>query len=778
MSVPAGFIPNRDPQLFYPLRSYVRVPSATVAAEYLAALTAPGDLVLDPFASTATVARVAQKMGRRVIAVESNPLWSWLARTMAALPSAAELNAALARLGDALKDDVPLRTHINRLYTTVCAGCREPTPADYFIHARDAGPIRRHYTCAHCGETRDDSATEDDLKRAAAFDAHGLAYHFAFQRVVPAENLHADRVRKILDVYTPRNLDALVTLTVKIDALFRQPRERDILLLLLLHLLDRGTSFYPAPDAPPQLTVHKQFVEFNLWREMEAAAHALGEHAPEPIGDLATSTADVLADQEPRAFIGRGSAKALARAVPEQCAALVLSAPPTRKLAVWALSYFWGAWILGRAAVESLIASLDAHKGDPGWERRWYFDSLTGSVDALAKLLRRDAYAVFAFDETWHEVIETLLLAAAGARLELETFLFQPRLGDFPRREFDSIAGDYRVVFSRRQPAPLKILAEPQLAEKIRTAALAAGREVLTRRGEPLAYSWVHHAAYTRAFAEGYLAQVMKANTKLAPNRFVFYAVREGLSEGYAHDLDHYETPERFIWLRSTTPRDAPLIDRVDDAVREILAAHRSIACEELQTVIYRQFHGDLTPEAGLVELCAAAYAEEHDGAWHYTAGDRGIFDPAGDRGIFDREEDAETEKAHALDVLARLGERMEYRIARSAATFDLIWEWDGEISHGFLWRDRARFDDLLPLQIAPARGYLVVPETRVDLLRERVHRLPLRADAFREAGWDFVRVPFAEQLLQAEKIERHDIQLITGLVPPAAGERTQLELF
>ena len=769
MNVPACFIPDRDSPTFYPLRSYLRQPSASVAAEYIAALTAPGDLILDPYACTPTIAHAAQKMGRRVIAVESNPLWSWLARTMATPPSISEINAALARLGDALKDDVPLRTHVNRMYTTVCGACRQPTPADYFIHARDAGPIRRHYTCANCGETRDDSATEDDLKRAAAFDARGLAYHFAFQRVVPEENLHAERLRKILDVYTPRNLDALVTLTVKIDALFRQPRERDILLLLLLHLLDRGTSFYPSPDATAQLTVHKQFIEFNLWREMEAAAHALGEHAPEAMGELVSSTSDVLDDQEPRAFISRGSAKALARAIPEECAALILTAPPTRRLAVWALSYFWGAWILGRTAVDSLIPSLDAHKSDPLWERRWYFDSLVASMDALAKLLRHDAYAVFVFDETWHEVIETLLLAAAGARLELETFLFQPRLGDFPRREFDSIAGDYRIVFSRRQPAPLKILAEPQLAEKIRTAALAAGREVLTRRGEPLAYSWVHHAAYTRAYAEGYLAQAMTANTKVPPGRFVSYAVREGLSEGYAHDLDHYETPERFMWLRSTTPREAPLIDRVDDAVREILTAHRSIACDELQGLIYRQFQGDLTPEAGLIELCAAAYADEEDDVWHY---------PAGERGIFDREEEMDAEKSRALDLLARLGERLEYRIVRDAASFDLIWEWDGEISHGFLWRDRARFDDLLPLQISPTRGYLVVPEARVALLRERVHRLPLRADAFREAGWDFVRVPFAEKLLQQEKIERHDLLLITGLVPPAAGERTQLELF
>ena len=183
MNAPDYFIPNRDPRSFYPLRDYLRGVPASVAEKYIDALTAPGDLVIDPFACAPTVARVAQTMGRRAIAVESNPLWAWLARALATLPPAQEIDAALARLGDTIKDDTPLRVHISQLYTTTCAACRKPTPVDYFVHARNAGPIHRHYTCAHCGETRDDPATEDDLQRAASFDAHAMHYHLAFERV-------------------------------------------------------------------------------------------------------------------------------------------------------------------------------------------------------------------------------------------------------------------------------------------------------------------------------------------------------------------------------------------------------------------------------------------------------------------------------------------------------------------------------------------------------------------------------------------------------------------
>lgn len=136
MNAPNYLVPDRDPRTSYPLHSYLRGVPASVAEKYIDALTAPGDLVVDPFACTPTTARVAQRMGRRAIAVESNPLWAWLARTMATRPTVQEIDAALARLGDTIKDDVPLRVHITQLYVTTCAACHKQTPADYFVQDR------------------------------------------------------------------------------------------------------------------------------------------------------------------------------------------------------------------------------------------------------------------------------------------------------------------------------------------------------------------------------------------------------------------------------------------------------------------------------------------------------------------------------------------------------------------------------------------------------------------------------------------------------------------
>jgi hypothetical protein len=760
MAAPDYFIPNRDARIFYPLRDLLRAPPLSVAHAYIEALTAPGDLVIDPFGTTPNIARAALALNRRAIVIQSNPLWAWLARTLATLPPPAEITAALTRLGDLPKDDVSLRAHINQLYATPCANCHQLTPADYFVRTREGGVLARHYTCVHCHTTRDDPATEDDLKRAQAIAPRGIHYHFAFARVVPEGGLHAARIHKMLDVYTPRNLAALATITQKIQARFAA-RERDLLWLLVLHLLERGTMFFATPTAEPQLTRPATFIEFNLWSELERAARALAEEATGAL-DLADSPRAVV-NADASVYIGSGNAKTLARDVPRASATLVLTAPPSRRVTLHALTYLWGAWILGRAAVAGLTPFLDPRK-DLAWEWRWYTDSLDEALKTIAYTLRAQSRAVFVFTEAWHPVIEALMLAAARARLHLDTFVFQPRLGDLPRGEFEDIRGEYRLAFTLASEERRRPMDANTLEQQMRAVAFSAASDILARRGEALAFSWVHHAALTRLAREGWLANVFTAPLKTSPRQFVRRALFAGLQDGYAHDFDHHASAEQFVWLRRSNVLDAPLIERVEEAVRaELTRGTRSH--EALCDVIYRQFPGDLTPEAGLVELCAEAYAHTP----------------------------TTEERARVLDALAQLGTRLGYTVTRdfrlAIATsienqkspienFDVVWQSEGTLVYAFVWRARARFIDLAHIHIVPTRGCLLVPDNWVALVREKTRRLPHLTDAFYEAGWNFVRVAAIEQLLARETLERDDVITIIGLEPPILQRGAQLGLF
>jgi len=426
----------------------------------------------------------------------------------------------------------------------------------------------------------------------------------------------------------------------------------------------------------------------------------------------------------------------------------------------------WGAWILGRDTVKSLIPFLDTQK-NVEWERRWYFDMLVQAFIAIGKMLKPNGHVVFVFDASWHQIIEMLLLAAAGTGFSLDTFLFQPRLGDFSHSEFDDIHGEYRTIFSKSfNPVGVKPL--NQIEKEIQQAALEAASEILARRGEPLAFSWVHHAAYVRAMREGLFAEIVKAKPKAPLGRIVHEAVKAGLSEGYARDFDHSASSDQFVWLRRSRELATPLIDRVDEAVREFIAQRNQVFSKNLvsetEDAIYRQFADDLTPEAGLIELCASA--AKSDAA----------------------------EKTRALEMLAKLGERLGFQVSgfkfqgsefstthyplSTIHSFDLAWLSDGELAHGFIWRDHATFADLAQVHIAPAQGYLVIPESAVELLKVKTKRLPPLVESFTEAGWRFARVPFIEKLSRQETVERNDLIFITGLEPPSLELGAQLELF
>ncbi len=752
------FIPNRDaaPE-FHPLRGLLPLLPASVAAEYIAAYSAPGDLILDPFATAPTVARVAQKMERRAIAIESHPLWSWILRALATPPPASAIDSVLTRWGDALKDDAPLRAHIDHLYATVCANCQRATPADYFVRTRGGAVVRRQYTCAHCGVTRAETATEQDAQRAAQFDARGFHFHFAFERVAPAETQPAERIRKILALYSPRALYALVSLTQKSSVIFNEPRERAVVGLLLLYLLNRGTSFYtdPAPDAPARIATHAEYLEFNLWRELERAARELCQ--VEPIVEPAETAEVVKRTALPRAFVGRGNARALARELGVELeaeqVALVLTQPPVSRVPIWALSYFLGAWVFGRAAMPKLVPYLDPEK-DAAWERKWYIETLAREMGALARLVRVDARVVWAFDAARHIVADSVLLSAAGAPLELESFVFQPRAGDFPKREFEDVAGAYRVTFIRRVHAPQLTLSEPELAAQIRAAALAGAQAQLARRSEALAYSWLHHAAYTHVARAGLLQQAAHAKLSALPHVFVATAIREGLREGYAREFDHHESADTFLWRLSAGETETSLSERVEQTVREKLQSAPALAHVELEDALYRQYPAELTPETGLVALCARAYADERAGIWYWRG-------------------DAEAERTRVMHVLVELGARLGFETARDRAPFEIAWkDAAGEIAHGFAWG--ARFADLARVHVAPARGYLLVTDYHVPLLLEKTKRLPHRAERFYEAGWDFARVESIEKLTAIENITREDLIGLAGLTRAAS----QLELL
>lgn len=795
-----AFVPGRDSR-FYLLAKHRQPLAENVAAHWIEAFTTPNDLIIDPFVASDAVVRAALERGRRILAADSNPLVAWATRVQATLPPARDIHAALARLGDTRKEGESLQAFLNKLYASQCALCGGAVIVDYFVWRRDGGQIllaEKSYTCAACGSRRDD-ATASDRGRAQE-GPRGLSYHLLLQRLLANDAVNTTHVKRLLELYTPRNLNALAAVTQKLDADFRDDAAHNLLAALLLHALDVGTCLYPSPDAMPTREVHAEFVETNIWSALAQAAQGLSEHGTGL--RLAASAAQVVNSTAPTAFIGQGGARYLVEQAPENGAALILSSPARLDPRFWELSFLWTRWLLGRQAAAPLEPLLE----DKRQRWSWYGDALTKSFGDAAKLVREGGALVIAFPAGSHAMIEALMLAAAPT-FALTDFAFRPARGANSSTEWGALRGDYQAVWERRDtptvPAP-----NAAIATKIRAGSLAAARGILDARGEPLAYSWLHHAALGELARAGVLAETIRANYREGDNAFqvLRHRMEEGFKEGYIQEIDHWEQGGRVLWLkreggrmedeRRTTnggqqttddrrqstdggresKRTIDMAWRVQEVVRELLETHRTIGADALDEAVLARLGGLLTPEIELVELCAAAYADLAGGVWI-----RRTVDPT-----------SELATAHALTK--ELGERLGFRVTAPEGQYDRVWRVEKVIpasasgamreeriyedAYALLFRTHIDLNELLTIRAAPLRGLVVLAESQVALTRERMRRDPRWEKKLERAGWEFLRVPLIKKLLAQEFIALPEFQLALGLEPPLEGGGEQMQLL
>jgi hypothetical protein len=775
------FIPPRDAR-FYLLQAHRQPLPENIAAHFIEAFTGPGDLIVDPFVGSDAIVRAALERGRRILTADSNPLVAWATRLQATLPGAREISGALGRLADTRKEGEPLRAALEKLYASQCANCGGPVIVDYFLRrlletrtpeGESALPSEKIYTCPACGTRRDD-ATETDRQRARDAAPHGLSYHVLVQRLIADDPANTPALKHMLELYTPRNLNALAALTQKLDADFKDDAARPLLAAMMLHALDVGTSLYPAPGAMPMREIPDEFVEVNIWRALETAAQGLSERPPAL--RLASSPARVLRSETPAAFIGQGGARFLTEHAAEARAALILSSPARLDPGFWELSFLWARWLLGKTAAAPLEPLLDEKR--QRWS--WYGDALTNALAETAALAAQDARFVVAFPSGSHAMVEALLLAGAPV-FALDEFAFRPERGASRTTEWGALRGDYQLIWKRADaqvtPAPMNVL-----SSKIRAASLAGAREILAARREPLSYSWVHHSGLQNLARENLLAVTIAAKYREGENAFQFlrHRMEQGFKEGYIQELDHWEEKDRVLWMRreeSVEPETGPDFGtRVESVVREVLPPNGAIAADALEDAVLAQLGGLLTPEVELVEMCARAHADFNNGAWTR------------------RRVDAAQWRADALHLVRRLGAHLGFQVVEDAGEFDLIWriekiipgsasgsvpaEQVSEDAYAFLVRAQVDFGELLAVRTAPLQGLVVLPESLVELTLERLRREPRRLKKLERAGLGFLRLPMMELLLNEAVATTPEFQLAWGLEPPLTQGQEQLQLL
>jgi hypothetical protein len=682
--------------------------------------------LLDPFGSAPRLALEAARAGYRILVTIHHPLFFFLYQTLADPPAESDFSAALAGLAAARKGDERLELHLAQLYRTTCPSCERAISAESYLWRKgEKAPAAIRYACPHCGQRGEQPPAPSDLELLARLQAtDGLHRARALERVVPLNDPQRPLVEEALTHYLPRPLYVLSTLTNRLQSLNLPPRRRQALIALLISLCDLGNDLWALSGERPrprQLSTPSQFLEHNLWQEIENAISQWVSHAaPVPV-----TIWPELPPPEGGLCLFRGRVRDFARQEgPRPPFQAAIAALPRPNQAFWTLSALWVGWIWGAEAVAPLKRLLERRRYD--WA--WNMEALRAALGHVFRLLPAGAPFFALLAEPEAAALTAALCAAQSASFKLRELAL--------RTPHDAVQ-----ITWERAAAPLA--AHP--AEGVRLQEVLQG--FLRQRGEPAPYFHLQAAALCALEKENALVISPSSETEPAL-KTIHLHIQKAVQDTCQHWSAH-ESPESGLWGLNTPPGADSLADRVERLLVQFLQKHPQVTFLEVEDALYPQFDGLQTPSRGLLYAVLTSYAERREGLWYL------------------RPEDTASARRAALKEMARqleqLGERLRY-----------VNRWvDGST---LLWMEEERVEVLIRLQAsaqcgwlaaAPAapRRLLVIPGGRVGLLMYKSGRDPRLATLL--GAWSILKFRRLRLMQELPLLTRETFEEQLRLDPP-----------
>lgn len=710
---------HRSPELRGAVRAFIR------------STTEPGDLILAIGAVSGEAVNEVVTEGRRVVALGRNPLDLLCAALGLDPVSRDQILTALTQLGDQPKAGRPLALHIKSQYESLCPHCNRMGTAEWFAWDRERGqPFAKRVVCRHCDQAREGPVDAEDLHRAGKYPVtSGPVYHLALNRAAGQDPSDVPRIAQLIQLYTPRNLSALLDLIQRIPQLHADQSVLRVIDALLIEALDAGSALVPyeTPDARPRsLRAPQRFLERNVWMVLEKAAAAYHrcydpEHRPSlPPGQRAGDLTAFLTHPEQACVLLNRSIQSLSghNLEGEFSGLIVHLAPPDATF--WALSVLWSLWLWDDSVPSDLRGFLQRRRLD--WD--WYQRSLAAALSYARPHLAPKASVLLLTSNPELSAPKAIVHAVNRSGLAIDRWILCPHEGCRVLTHDEGGKGPDQTV--------------DEAGTSFDHARVAV--RILQQRGEPMPQHMLEAAT-------------------------VLHTRREDLRDlkpGAAGPLT--ALTETILWLRAPSETAIPLADRVETMALDLLASEPSWSRAELLAELYGAFHSDLSPEPALVEAIIQAYTLPGPGD---SLSLRPEDDPQRRR----------REQQRLRKDLLTLGERLDYDPVRRL-NGDLVWREDG--THPYLFRMTTSAVLGQHLLKAPprcdGRRCLVLPGGRAALIALKLRRDPRLAQLAAAQSWTFIKFRHLRRMFE-EITDRAEIEVFLGLDPIVEKPGAQIPL-
>ena len=731
------YIPGKKPDQETPLERYLPPFRHGVVSSWLTSNVNPGSWLIDPFGASPELIIEAASAGHRVLTCVNNPITRFIIEFLNKPLHDADFQTAIAHLASFQVGDERLEPHIKSLYETNCYSCGQLISAEAFIWKRgETVPSGRIYTCPHCGDHGERSATSYDEEKASLFIRHGLHRARALERVTPLRDPDRHHVEEAIEVYLPRAIYALITIINKIVRIPETDPNLPILRSLILIAFDHANTLWSYPKVrqrPKQLTIPPQYLEHNIWLSIETATKIWTQHdtkvpitkwpeEPPPDGGIC---------------IFDGRIRSLVSNLEQVNSSTVITSFPRPNQAFWTLSALWSGWLWGHGALDHYKSVLRRRRYD--WS--WHINAIHYALNHLAAALPDNTKFFGLINEVEPGFLSAVLLGCQLSNLKLN--------GIALREE----EGQAQINWQINEKSSEFQSHEKNLEEQI----FSAIKKYLSERGEPSLYAYLH--------AAGLVGLVSHASelVNISPGAFlsnIHSAFQDCMTRGQG--FIRYGGSEKSLdvglwWRKDAAGQTLPLSDRIEISLINHLSEKQGQSFLQIDEAMCKTTAGLSPPDTELIFECLRSYCtKDMADSNHYSISDK------------EHPHLRVNDIQEISNLLLSIGSRLGYKIKQGKGERLTIHWLSGVNQKEYIFHisSTGLLGKFLELKIMDnQKPYLVIPGSRANLIAFKLKQNPY-FNHIVEENWGFIKYRLVRQLAEKRNISSDNIEELFNLDP------------
>lgn len=449
----------------YSMHKYWAKKPHNIVRSFIERYTEKGNLVLDPFCGSGVTAIEGLLIGRRVIAIDLNPMATFITRITLLPVDPAELRKQYHRLCDEVQET------INQLYMTRCLKCGAMAVGSHFLW-NDEVLKKIWYNCTACGERKGiKSPDHEDLERLRLIEEQSIPYFYPQTTLYENSRINAYQGMKVSDLFTKRNLMGLSLLLHAIEQI-TDNQLREVLKFTFTSCLAQASKMVFIVRNRGKMSgevwrereevgswvvgywIPRERFEINVWQCFTNRFSKVIRGKQEAYVQLKNvySEAKTYEDltQGKTILICTQSATDLSN-LPDECVDYIFTDPPHGdRIPYLELSLMWMSWLRMTADFDSEIVVSDAKYRGKNIED--YRTRLALAFKEMYRVLKKGKYMSVAFnswnDAAWHAFLQSCyelgfeIVDVTPIRYSANSVIQDSRKG--------GLRGDFVVTFRKR----------------------------------------------------------------------------------------------------------------------------------------------------------------------------------------------------------------------------------------------------------------------------------------------------------------------------------------